>query len=107
MIELLTVMDRFQIQRIGVILVPDFSVPRDWANLSEQVTVVTPEGASFKTLANLNLAHFNISDPEASIDKRWRIAVSLPAIEKDTVPVGSKILVSESVKNAIFHDEPA
>jgi hypothetical protein len=69
MIELLTVMDRFQIQRIGVLLIPDFSVPREWTKRrSEKVTVVPPNGPSFETQANFDMVHFNNSDPEASID---------------------------------------
>jgi len=50
------------------------------------------------------MTHFNISDPDVSIDKRWRVVVQFPDGKKDELPTGTKILVSEQVKNAIIGD---
>jgi hypothetical protein len=100
-VELLTVQERFQISW-GLTLVPDFPIPGGWwRNREELVLVVTPEGREFELPAQFNMVHFNIRDPEASVDRRWRVVVSLPSGEKEQVPIGSKVFVSPEVQNAL------
>jgi hypothetical protein len=101
-VELLAIDDRFQLGGIGLTIVPDFPVPKGWRNLEEQILIITPDGGQFETLARFNTAHFNIRDPEASPDRRWRILVSLPAARKEQVPIGSRLLVSRAVRNAVL-----
>jgi hypothetical protein len=101
-IELLTVEDSFQITGRGVIVIPDFSVPNGWKNRTESVTVAKPDGLELEAKAQFNMAHFNIPDPQVSIDRRWRIVVMLVDRSKDEVPVGSRILVSPEVREAIL-----
>jgi len=102
-VELLTVEDTFQIGELGIFLRPDFSVPNGrWTTRKDTVTVVTPDGQTFTTHAELNLSHINISDPNVSIDRRWRVTLSLPGCTKADVPLGSKLLVSENLKHALF-----
>jgi hypothetical protein len=103
-VELLTVEDSFQITGRGVVVIPDFSVPNGWKNRTEVVVVRKPDGQQYEATAQLSMTHFNISDPDVSIDKRWRVVVLLPDRKKEELPIGSKILVSEKVKDAILGD---
>ena len=100
-LEFLTVLDRFQLSGIGLTLLPDFDVPNQWRDHKELVTIVTPEGEEFEALAQFNLTHFNIPDPAASTNRRWRVLVTLPELEKERVPLGSKLLVSSEIHNAL------
>jgi hypothetical protein len=43
LVELLTVADRFQLSS-GLVLVPDFLVPKGWKPRSETVVIVKPNG---------------------------------------------------------------
>ena len=66
-VELLVIEAAFQINN-RIILVPDFSVPEGWTNRKETVVVATPDERQFETLADFNMAHFQIGDPVASIE---------------------------------------
>lgn len=102
-IELLTIADRFQISDTGVIIFPDFSVPNDgWAARTEQVRIVTHEGQDFETPATFQLSHFRILDVKVSIDRRWRVTITLPNRLSAEVPVGSKLFVSQEIGDALL-----
>ncbi len=102
-VELLTVEECFQLSHVGLVVVPDFSVPCGrWKNFSETVVVIRPDGREFEANAQFNMSHFNIPDPDVSVDKRWRVLVSLPDGKKNEVPIGSKILVSRETRNAVL-----
>lgn len=95
---LLTVADRFQIDHLGLVLAPDFSVPGgNWSNQTHTLTIETPEGDRFDAESVFGLSHFNIRDPEVSIDRRWRVTVRLPQILKEQVPIGCKVFASPSL----------
>ncbi|MDA8909178.1 hypothetical protein N9I65_03275 [bacterium] len=99
---LLKVVDRFQIEHRGLLLAPDFSVPDGkWSGQTHPVTVELPDGTRFGTQAQFQLSHFNIRDPDVSIDRRWRVTVSLPDIQKDQVPVGSKVFAGTAIVTAL------
>jgi hypothetical protein len=101
--ELLTVEDCFEIGDVGVVLRPDFPAPDGrWTARADTVAVATPDGQSFQTRAELTLWHFNISDPNVPIDRRWRVIVSLPGRMKKDVPAGTRILVSENLRDALI-----
>ena len=100
-VELLTVEDSFQLGGF-VVLRPDFSVPNGhWTTRTEPVLVVKPSGEKAEAAAQFNLSHFNISDPSVSIDRRWRVVLSFPGCTKDQVPLGSKILVSQEMRDVL------
>jgi hypothetical protein len=100
--DLLTVEDRFEVGG-QLLLHPNFSVPDEhWSVRTGTVTVVRPDGERFDTAATFNLSHFNYADPAVSTDKRWRVVVSLPGRTKANVPVGSKIIVVQEIKDALF-----
>jgi hypothetical protein len=102
-VELLTVEDCFEIFGLGVVLRPDFSVPNGrWKARSDTVTVIRPDGQQFDATAEFNLSHFNIPDPRVSIDRRWRVVLSLPGRTKDQVPAGTKILISQELRDELF-----
>ena len=94
-IELLTISDYFQLPKIGLVLAPDFALPKTgWSNFGSEVVVERPDGSQLPTTAKFSQTHFLIKDPSVPIDKRWRITVSLPGLTKRNVPIGSKILVT-------------
>jgi len=94
-IELLTISDYFQLPKIGLVLAPDFSLPRaGWTNFASEVVVERPDGSQLPTTAKFSQTHFLIKDPSVPIDKRWRITVSLPGLTKRDIPIGSKVLVA-------------
>jgi len=100
-VELLTVEDCFLIEGRGLVVIPDFSVPNGWKNRTESVTVVRPDGQQCQGEAQFSMSHFRLLDPNALIDKRWRITVLLQNWKKEELPVGSKIFVSQQAKDAI------
>ena len=101
-VELLTVADSFQLVGRGVVVVPDFSVPDGWKNRTESVMVAKPDGQEYEATAEFSVSHFNIRDPHVPIDRRWRVVVVLPDRTKDELPVGSRILVSPEIRDAIL-----
>jgi len=108
-VELLTVEHTFWLRRDRIqmlILSPDFPVPngwreRGWNARTEAVTVLPPDGTELAATAQINMTHLNIPDPDFT-GSRWRITVWLTDRTKQEVPVGSKILVSPEVRNAVL-----
>ena len=101
--ELMTVRDRFHIPGVGVVSRPDFSVPNGhWVARTESVLVLKPDSQNVEAIANFNLSHFNISDPKVSIDQRWRVTIIFQTLVSEDIPVGSKIFVSQEIKDALL-----
>ena len=99
---LLTVVDRFQIKHLGLVLAPDFSVPNGrWSEQSHSVIVEVPDGQRFEAKARFGLSHFNIRDPEVSMDRRWRVTVTMPEARKEQVPIGSRVFTESTVVAAL------
>jgi hypothetical protein len=103
-VELLTVEDSFQITGRGLVLVPTFCVPNGWKNRTGPLVVVRPDGQQYEATAQFNMVHFNISDPNVPLDKRWQIEVVIEDRKKDELPIGSRILVAPDLKDAIVGD---
>jgi hypothetical protein len=101
-IELLTVADCFLIEGRGVVVIPDFSVPEGWKDRTDCVAVVKPNGQQYETTAQFSMSHYRLLDPNASIDNRWRVVAMLLNQNREDLPVGSKILVSPEVKDAVL-----
>ena len=99
---LLTVVDRFQIEHLGLVLAPDFSVPDGrWSEQTHTVIVEVPDGQRFEAKARFGLSHFNIRDPEVSMDRRWRVTVTIPEARKEQIPIGSRVFTGSSVVAAL------
>jgi hypothetical protein len=102
--ELLTVQERFQHNGIGLTLVPDFPLPPGrWKDFSGEIVVIHPDGREFTAEGHFNMWHFEFRDPKVSLDKRWRIVLTLSEVLKDDVPLGSKIMVSKEIADAVLH----
>src|SRR5438309_11358347 len=101
-VELLTVEDCFLIEGRGVVVIPDFSVPDGWKDRTDTVVVMKPDGHRYDATARFSMSHFRMLDPKAPIDKRWRVVVLLLDRKKEDLPVGSKIIVSQEVRDAIL-----
>lgn len=100
--ELLVVSDSFQISGRGLVVVPDFpSTASEWRGGSEEAVVERPDGSLLVTRLDLHIAHFNIPDPTVPLEGRWRIVPTFPTLRRENVPVGSRVLVSASVAEAI------
>jgi len=96
--ELLTVEDRFMIERVGLVVVPDFSVPgNDWKPSEETVAIQRPDGITLEVVAKFSLSHFNIPDPDVPVDLRWRVTICILDRAKEDVPIGSKLLVRQEL----------
>ncbi|UUO04316.1 hypothetical protein M4951_13025 [Blastopirellula sp. J2-11] len=104
--ELLTVDDVFMIDRLGLIVAPDFSVPNhDWKPSKETVTIQRPDGTEFEAVAQFNHSHFNIPDPSVPLDRRWRVTISILNIAKEEVPIGSKLFVCNELANQLLDNQ--
>jgi hypothetical protein len=101
-VELLTVEDCFEISGRGVVAIPNFSVPHGWKDRIDTVVVAKPDGRQYEAVARFVMSHFNLVDPKASVDKSWRVVVLLSDRMRQELPVGSKILVSPQVRDAIL-----
>ncbi len=76
--ELLTVEERFVIDRLGIVIAPDFPIPRcSWNPSEETVTIRRPDGSELEAVAQFNYSHFNIPDPTVPIDRLWRVTVCI------------------------------
>ena len=104
-VELLIVEHTFWLARnelTMLIIHPDFSVPKGgWKTVKEKVLIVRPDGQQVEATAEITLQHVNIRGP-APIDMRWRVGLYLTDAKEHDAPVGSKILVSEELQNAIL-----
>jgi hypothetical protein len=104
--ELMVVSDSFQISGRGLVVVPDFAhAAASWKGGSEMATVIRPDGSSIRAKLNLHVAHFNIPDPTAPPERRWRIVPAFPDLGKEDVPVGSRVLASRPVVDALRHGD--
>ena len=102
--KLLTVIETFMIEGRGLVVAPDFSVPTNgWKDNAQEVTVLTPSGQSFSALARFQTSHYNIRDPKASMDKRWRVTLLFPDKTKLVIPIGSSIWTSNELYAALVN----
>jgi hypothetical protein len=96
LVELLTVADHFQLQGLGVVVTPHLALPPGgWKASSHTVLIATPDGTSREVGAHLEVWHLNIGDPAVAEEKRWPLVLRFPAMTKDEVPIGSRIMISQ------------
>ena len=108
MIEFLKVEQHFDIANLGLVLIPDFSVPEGgWKATSEPILVKKPNGEKVEAEAAFNLAHFNIRDPEVPVDRRWRVTVAIKERTKEDVPIGSRLFAEESFVQKLIKKQNA
>ncbi|HYT58887.1 MAG TPA: hypothetical protein VEL06_01875, partial [Haliangiales bacterium] len=77
-----------------MIVHPDLSVPpAGWKERRETVAVLRPDGREFEATAQSSLSHFNIREPDVSIDRRWRVTILFQGMASGEVPDGSKMIL--------------
>lgn len=92
-----------QPERCILIVHPDFSVPSNgWKEREEPVTISLPDGTEREATATISMAHYNIRDAEAPLDRRWRLTVFFRGMQRGEIPDGSKILVSKETRDALL-----
>lgn len=101
LVELMRTLDSFLLKGIGLTLTPFFPVPDNWKNFDTKVLVITPGGVQSEFQAEFQIQHFNFREPGVDINRHWRIVVVLPFGSKEDVPVGSRVLVTPHVKQAL------
>jgi hypothetical protein len=102
LVELLTVEDRFQLQGRGVVVTPKLLPPADgWKACSHTVAIVAPDGQTREAAASFEVWHVNIPDPKVAAQNRWALVVCFPALTKEQVPIGSRIMVLRSLRDSI------
>lgn len=107
-VELLTVEHAWLAVPEVLLISPSFPVPWDdnghgWQDRTETVAVVTPDGGQLEATAQINMTHLSIRDPEVPWQARWRVRLWLTDRTEEEVPVGSRILVSPDVREALLH----
>jgi hypothetical protein len=94
----MTVTEHFHLERVGLFIRPDFSVPPGgWSDREAEISIRPPSGEDFQALAVFHLSHFRIADPDVSIDLRWRVTLCLPDTVAEQVPVGSLLFAPSDV----------
>lgn len=90
---LLTIEDTFYLEVFGVVLKPNFSVPKTTGDQSVEFTALIKKASGDEATmqAELLTVHYNIRDPEVSIDTRWRIEIRLPNASKEDIPIGAEL----------------
>jgi hypothetical protein len=108
-VEWFAVEDTFQLKGIGLVVTPHFSIPKGWKATTpwrtEPAIIVRPDGSRLETNMKLLVEHFNMIDPEATMDRVWRIVPTFPDAVKEDVPIGSQVLVSPELKKALLPAE--
>ncbi len=95
---LLTVEDHFLLKNRGLVVVPHLDIPDGvpFKDLffSDQVLVQSPDGTETQLSIAFGTEHFNRPNPDLP---SFVLTVTLPEGTKETVPIGSKLFVSEEV----------
>lgn len=63
------------------------------------MVVVTLDGRERAASAHVELIHLSSADPRA---RGWRVAVRIPELRKEDVPIGSRIMASEALRDALL-----
>ena len=80
---LLEVEDCFALQGVGLALAPDLSRPHSEGGAEYSVLVERPDGSSITAVAKVRLVHFRLVG--------YKVQLFLTNIDKDEVPLGSKV----------------
>lgn len=92
-------------QRSVLVVDPRLPVPPDgWKERTETVSVLPPEGPELEAPAKFSLSHLNIRTTEREFVKYepWRVTILFEGLTSDDVPNGSRIFVSQEIKDALF-----
>ena len=91
---LLQVEDVFQLSGGKLVVVPDFPPVELPKQKKLSAILKTPEGTERSCTVTLQLTHFNIPE-SVDIQRRWRIVPMIEGLEKQEIPVASKLIISD------------
>ena len=97
LVLLLVVKERFAITNLGLVLEPDFDMPRGtaWKGPTFFAVARTAEGGQAKFRATLSPMHAHVRNPQGR--KPWRLTVVLHGAEKEEVPIGCSVWCEAAV----------
>lgn len=106
-VELLTLEHAWLATPAMLLITPSFPVPWNdqgygWGNRTEKVIVAPPDGRALEATAQINMTHLSIRDAGIPAKDRWRVKLWLTDRTAEEVPVGSKMLVSPELRNALL-----
>ena len=110
LVALLTVEHVFAIRADMLVISPAFPVPWDangkgWQNRTEKVLVAKPDGSEIPATAQINMTHLSIRGP-VNPGECWQVRMWLTDRTIEEVPIGSKILVSKEIRDALLSVQP-
>ncbi len=86
---LLVVTDTFNIEGRGIVLTPSLASYR--GAIDVQVRLERPDNSTVETSAHIGLTHFN----RGALPGLWEWVVQLRGVQKDAVPVGTRLFLME------------
>jgi hypothetical protein len=92
--HLLQVQDTFQVADRGLVVVPEVPIPPRFANFTDTVTVEPPDSEPFQAPADFFLSHFSPGG--------FKLLLTFRGLSRESLPIGSNILVSESVAGRLL-----
>ena len=99
LVEVLVIESCFQALGKGLGLWPGFPLREgNWTARECLVTVLKPDGTSTDTTARLEPAFFRFKDPNRP---SCEVIVIIDGLDRDDVPEGSRILVSDEVASML------
>lgn len=93
---LLQVEDTFLLSGRGLLIVPALQVLPGFAEFNGSVEIEPPGAPPFVTEAKFSVIHFS--------PRGYRVVVLFKDLEKEAIPVGSRVLVAPSVLEALHVD---
>jgi hypothetical protein len=102
---LLTVEDHFLIEGRGLVVVPLLDIPPDdrlFKPFSDEVVICRPDGTEVCFAVTFVVEHFSLVGGGG----KCNIVAMLPKGTKETVPVGSRIFVTEKAHARIRGEDP-
>lgn len=72
--------------------------------IKEVIDILKPDGGQLSIDALFDIAHVNTKEPSANIGKHRTVLLSIKNADKNTVPIGSIVYVSESTKQALTRE---
>lgn len=116
LVELFTVEDAILLgghKTSGMLMLqPTFPKPQDWrhsVHTPVPVLIVRPDGQQVHASARIGLSypHTYSRKPVVSADRELRITVWFSDLSEKDVPVGSRIMISEEIRDAILSNPAA
>lgn len=96
-----------------LMLQPTFPKPQGWrhsVHTPEPVLIIRPNGQQTHATAHIGLSYpqqYSGRNPVVSVDRELRITIWFSDLSEYDVPVGSKIMISQELRDAIVSNRAA